>query len=159
MASDGQIAHRLGDAYARERGRAVLAQVDTAQRVDQSTTRQGNIREEAVASAISVPIALDVAGALSAANDIGPARWAVQAVTIWQVRARVKTAPSGGECTLWLAADGTRIASVTIQAGATSGVSPVAADVDPGAMLTVDATVVNGAADLSLQIATRPRGS
>ena len=70
----------------------------------------------------------------------------------------MRTAPAGGECTLWVAADGARVASVTIQAGATSGVSSVSADLDPGALLTLDCTVANGAADASVQLALRPRG-
>lgn len=126
--------------------------------IDLAFDLSGRLKADALSLALSIPLALDVAGALAIGTDIGPARWAPQAVTLWQVRARVRTAPVGGECTLWVAADGARVAPVTIQAGATSGVSSVSADLDPGALLTLDATAVNGAADLSVQLALRPRG-
>lgn len=121
--------------------------------------RDATVNPEALASSISVPIYLDIAGALSIGNDIGPRRRVPQAITIWQVRVDARTGPtSPNSSTLHVAADGVRIASVSIAAGLTSGVSSVSVDVDAGALLTIDCSAANGAANASIAIATRPRG-
>lgn len=121
--------------------------------------RDATVDPEAIGTALSVPVYLDIAGALAIGTDIGPRRRVVQAVTVWQVRADVKTAPVGGECTLWLAADGVQVAAVSVSAGEAGGVSSVGVDLEAGALLTVDCATANGAADASIMVATRPRGN
>ena len=124
--------------------------------------RDNTVDPDAIGSVLTVPIYLAIDGALTAANTIGGATArarVLQDVTIRQVWLDAGTAPTApNSCTVWIVADGTRKIEASLAAGITTGVSPASVDINAGALLTVDCTAANGAADVSIAIATRPRG-
>lgn len=110
----------------------------------------------ALGTALSLTRDFDISGAVGTGTNVAQQRRVPQAVALWQLRADARTAPSGGECTLVLAADGVTVGTVSISAGATVGVSPLSAPVAAGALLTLNCTADNGAADISVCVAMRP---
>ena len=153
---------RLTDAFG---GFAAALLPDPVLRQERATRSVINldatVDPDAIGTALSLPIYLDVAGALALGNGIGgpsARRRVPQAVTVWQVRLDLGTAPtSPNECTLWLVADGVRVVSVSAPPGETVGVSSAAVDLAPGALLTLDCTAANGAANAAVMVAVRPR--
>ena len=110
----------------------------------------------AIGTALSLPIYFDIAGAASTGTNVAQQRRLVQAGDLWQIRADAKTAPSGEECTLWLAVNGVANASVTIQPGELAGTTPMSVPAPPGAVLTLNCTAANGCSDISVVVAMRP---
>ena len=161
MTSEGQLTHRLGDMYVRERRQALLEQADTTRRVLQSTTGQGNIREEALPETFTFSEHLTIPGTVTVGTDRSATLPVMgQRGRLRTLVARAKTAPSGGECTVILTANGVDVAAVTLQPGETKRATPVAsAIVDAGADLQCRVTAANGAADITITAIFTPSGS
>lgn len=162
MTSEGQLVHRLGNLYVRERRQALTEQADVTRRVQQSTTGQGNIREEALPETFTFDATLYLPGAVTVGVDQSALLPVMgQRGRLRTLIARAKMAPGGGECTVVLTANGVDVAAVTLQPGEVKRATPIgpATTVDAGADLQCRVTAANGAADITLTCIFAPVGS
>ena len=110
----------------------------------------------AIGTALVLPVYLDIPGAVATGTNVALPRRLAQAGTLVQLRADAGTAPSGGECTLWLAVDGVAVEAVTIQPGTTAGATSLSVPAAAGARLSLNCTAANGASNIAVMVATRP---
>lgn len=113
---------------------------------------------DAIGQAVAIPIVTDHEGVVPVGFNICFQRRAWQALRLWYVWADLGTAPTGGEATFAVAIDGVQATYVTVQPGATAGVASASVDIPQGALITIDCLVANGAENLSMTLALRPRG-
>lgn len=118
------------------------------------------LRAEVVGRAAPQTETLRITGTASTGTNVGTSARLPADVVISRIDADAKTAPSGGEFTAELTADGGAIdgASVTIQPGQTTGGSNVNTAVAGGVWLRLDCTAANSAANISITVTYRVTG-
>lgn len=118
------------------------------------------LRPEVVGQAAPQTETLLILGTASTGTNVGTAFRLPANAKITRLDADAHTAPSGGEFTAELTADGGAIddAKVTIQPGITTGGSNVGTVVSGGVWLRLDCTADNGAADISITVTYRVTG-
>ena len=115
------------------------------------------LRSEVVGQALLLPLTFRISGTAAVGTNVAEMIRLPQNATISRVDADAKTAPSGGEFTAQLTADGAAVsgASVSIVAGQTSGGSNVGTAVSAGARLSLDVYAANLAANISITVTLR----
>lgn len=94
-----------------------------------------------------------LSGAVSAGSNVNAEIPLSGSIRITDLAIRAKTAPSGGELTVRLTANGAEVSTVSIQPGQTSGHSPIsgANAIRPaGDVLRIDVVSANGAANVTV---------
>lgn len=121
--------------------------------------RTGKLRADAFGSSLLLTRDVVIAGAAAVGANVAPPARMPQAGRVVRVYADAKVAPSGGEWTANLYADGAFVTSVSIGSGETAGTSAVSlagARLESGALLSWTVVAANGAADVSLCVVYRP---
>lgn len=120
----------------------------------------GNLKPEAFPAEFVLTRDFSIIGTASTgAGGVTPKRMP-QTGRVVRLYANAGTAPSGGEFTAQLYADGDHVASVSISNGQTSGVTPDVNETIPaGSTLTWNVTTANGAANVELSLVYRPVSS
>ena len=115
------------------------------------------LRSEVVGQALLLPLTFRIAGTAAIGTNVAEMIRLPQNATIARVDADAKTAPSGGEFTAHLTADGALVsdARVSIAAGETSGGSNVSTAVSAGGRLGIDVLAANSAANISITVTLR----
>lgn len=114
------------------------------------------MRPEAVGQAAQQTATLQIIGTAAVGTDVATNTHLPQAAVIDRVLAYAKTAPSGGEFTAVITANGVEVTRVTIPAGTTSNPSiGVNTPVTANAVLGANVTAANGAADVALSVIYR----
>jgi hypothetical protein len=134
------------------RSQSRLATISTA------FDRTGKVRPDALSSALLLARDVTVGGTASTGTAVAAPLRMPQAARVVRLYADARTAPSVGEYTADLYANGGYVASVSIASGLTAGVSSVSlpeALVESGALLTWNVTAASGAANVTLSIIYR----
>lgn len=125
--------------------------------LQQALRDDGGIDAGVLGITLVVPYAWYLAGALSTGSNVtSEVVWPVSAA-VRRLTARAKTAPSGGEATIQLEANGDVIGTVSIASGEQQGSSAVAdATIHAGDVVRLNVTAANSAADVTVTLAYSP---
>lgn len=124
-------------------------------KVDAAFDNQGNLRAAAVGAAVLLTRDFEITGTATTGTSGTVPRRMPQSGRAVRLDASAGTAPSGGEFTAQLYANGSLVGSVSISNGETAGGSNLNATISAGAVLTWNVTTANGAADVGLSLVYR----
>lgn len=149
---------RLVAAFADVAANLVPEELIDSVRTTRAVARQdATLRPEVVGTALLLPLSFHIAGPAAAGSNVSTMIRLPQNALVSRIDADAKIAPSGGEFTAQLTADGATVegARVSIADGATRGGTNVGTALAAGAGLGINVTAANGAADISLTVTVR----